>query len=63
MVWTGFASIYRTQVGYDREGLGRAEAIKLAEAFGASMCSVEVKSEARDAAESYHLELRDRRWQ
>jgi ABC-type molybdenum transport system ATPase subunit/photorepair protein PhrA len=53
MVWTGFASIYNTQTGYDDES--KAAAAKLLEAFGASMCSVEVKGGAKEAAKSYYV--------
>lgn len=56
MVWSGFGSIYDVTLGYERDGLGRAEAVKLAEAFASCMCSVEIKGIARDVAASYHLE-------
>jgi hypothetical protein len=55
MVLTGFASIYDVGIGYDREGRGKPEAVKLAEAFELSMCSLEVKGAAREVARSYYI--------
>ncbi|WP_298702594.1 hypothetical protein [uncultured Variovorax sp.] len=54
MVWTGFASMYSTQSGWDGN---EAAGTKLAKAFEASMCSIEVKGGARRAARSYHVDL------
>lgn len=57
MVLTAFASIYDLGVGYDRDGRGKREAAKLAEAFARSMCSLEVKGAAREVAASYYISL------
>jgi len=54
MEWTGFASMYSTQSGWDGN---EARGVKLAKAFEASMCSIEVKGLARKAAKSYYLDL------
>lgn len=50
MVWAAFASLYTTAGGFEENA---ESAKKLAKAFAASMCSLEVKSGARAAAESY----------
>lgn len=55
MPWTGFASIYSTQDGYDGPGRSMNEAVKLAQAFVASSVSIEVKGQAHKAARSYHI--------
>ena len=54
MVWTAFATMYSTQSGWDGN---EARGVKLAQAFAASMCSVEVKGGARRAAKSYYLDV------
>ena len=53
MAWSGFATLYSTQVGFENN---RPAAKRLVQAFAASMCSLEVKSHARAAALSYHLD-------
>ena len=53
MVWSSFAVLYSTQVGF---GGNKALAIKLVEAFAKSGCSVEVKSKVRKALISYDLD-------
>lgn len=55
MPWTGFASIYSIQDGYDRPNKSMDEAAKLANAFAKSSVSVEVKGAAREAASSYYI--------
>ena len=53
MAWTAFASLYTTAAGFD----GNADsARKLAKAFLASMCSIEVKGLAGRAAKSYGVD-------
>ena len=53
MPWSGFAHLYSCQVGYEGKG---PSAYKLAQAFEASCCSIEVKSEAKTAANLYGVE-------
>ncbi|MGE0595304.1 MAG: hypothetical protein AB7P07_03000 [Hyphomonadaceae bacterium] len=53
MPWTAFACLYDTQAGW---GANEGRARQLIEAFAASNCSTEVKSEARSAAISYELD-------
>ena len=53
MVWTGFASLYSTQDGWENTA---ESGKKLAQAFAASMCSVGVKAGARKAGNSYHVD-------
>lgn len=55
MPWTGFASIYSIQDGYERPNRSMDEAVKLAQAFVASSVSIEVKGSAHRAALSYHI--------
>jgi len=50
MAWSGFGALYSTEAGFDTN---RRLAEKLAEAFGRSMVSIEVKGHARSAAASY----------
>ena len=54
MVWTGFASLWSNDAGY--EDGKEQQARKLLAAFQASHCSIEVKGDAEDAAKSYYLE-------
>ncbi|MHB8385261.1 hypothetical protein [Metallibacterium sp.] len=53
MAWTAFASLYTTQAGF---GDNADAARKLARAFDASMCSIEVKGLAKRAAKSYGVD-------
>lgn len=53
MAWGAFASLYDTQNGW---GPNARRAQELVQAFAASNCSTEVKSEARSAAISYELD-------
>lgn len=53
MAWTAFASLYTTEAGFE-DNAGAAS--KLARAFDASMCSIEVKGLAERAAKSYGVD-------
>lgn len=54
MVWSAFGYLYTTVSGFEgKEPLAE----KVARAFEASMCSAEVKSHARDAVESYGVDV------
>jgi len=52
MPWSAFAHLYSCRVGYEDNG---PSALKLANAFEKSTCSLEVKSGARDAAKVYYV--------
>lgn len=52
MPWSAFAHLYSCQVGYEDNG---PSALKLANAFQKSTCSLEVKSGAKEAAKIYHV--------
>lgn len=53
MAWSAFGSLYKTALGFDENA---TVVSKLAEAFEKSMCSIEVKGHARNAAKSYRFE-------
>lgn len=53
MAWSAFAHLYSYRAGF---GHNIASAKKLAQAFEASGCSTEVKSDAREAANLYGVE-------
>jgi len=52
MPWSAFAHLYSCQVGFEDNG---QSALKLANAFQKSTCSLEVKSGAKAAAKVYHV--------
>jgi hypothetical protein len=53
MPWMGFSSMHNSSSGW---GGNEKRAIELVQAFAASNCSAEVRSEARAAAISYELD-------
>lgn len=54
MGWTGFAFLCPNSSGWDGN---ESRGVKLLKAFGGSSCSLEVKTYAKRAAQSYHLDV------
>lgn len=52
MGWSGFTHLYSCNTGFEDNG---PLAYKLAQAFAGSMCSLEVKHAAKEAAELYSV--------
>ncbi|WP_066412880.1 hypothetical protein [Sutcliffiella cohnii] len=53
MAWSGFGHLYDTGIGFN--GTNQEKSNRLMNAFRRSSCSLEVKSHANRAAESYYV--------